>query len=106
MVMIFQVQEAREQLLKKGRVFTFRAKNRHKLGRDWATDHRGGRKIANINVKLVAKVTCPEMLWPYAYASGFESLDAWVAKITEKYREVNGNVYEVTLLEVNNHEHK
>lgn len=47
MVTIFQVKEARDQLLNKGLVITFRAYNEKlNLGKDWATDKRCGKKSA------------------------------------------------------------
>lgn len=98
MVMIFQVQEAREQLLKKGLVFTFR-KHLRKTGKDWATDKRCGKKIADINVRYVERIDFPSELDPYAGESGFQSLEDWLKAIRKKYpEELSGFLYHVTLL--------
>jgi len=84
MVMIFSNEKARRQLLEKGIVFTFRKKP-HKLGKDWATDSYGGKKICDIDVVWRAKV-CPlelDNLDLFTRNSGFETLNAWIQAIGE-----------------------
>jgi hypothetical protein len=86
-VTIFQVKEAREQLLNKGVVITFRAYNdRLKLGNDWATDKRCGKKICNIYKSLIENCPHENMievsdLNPYVPLSGFKSLEDWIDAI-------------------------
>jgi hypothetical protein len=70
MVMIFASREAREHLLKKGHVYTFRTK-RHKVGRDWATDGRGRPKICNVQVEFVKEVNGVNDLTEFVDGSGF-----------------------------------
>ena len=97
MVLLFMVKEAREQLLKEGRVFTFRKKP-HKTGRDWATDRRGGKKIADINIRLEKEVkTCAD-LKPYVEYSGFQLWSDWIRVIISRSKSklVEGFLYEVT----------
>lgn len=87
MVMMFQVKEAREQLLNKGFVITFRAyKENQKLEKDWATDKRCGKKICNIHISLLENclgenLTEVSYLNPYVPYSGFNSLEDWIQAI-------------------------
>ena len=87
MVTIFQVKEAREQLLNKGIVISFRAyKENLKLGNDWATDKRCGKKICNIHKSLLENcfgenLTEVSDLKPYVPYSGFKSLEDWITAI-------------------------
>jgi hypothetical protein len=100
MVMIFMVPEARQQLLEKGIVYTFRTK-KHKEGKDWATDKRCGKKIADINVKLELNVECPYELEPYADRSGFKNVEDWWQRILDKYgpEPTPGFLYKATRLD-------
>jgi len=81
MVMIFQNEKARRQLLEKGVVYTFRKKP-HKYGRDWATDRRGGKKICDIEVVWRTEAS-PSMLHLFVKDSGFKSLREWKEAIRE-----------------------
>jgi len=81
MVMIFAHPKVRAYLLEHGRVYTFRKLHpktlngiRRKMGKDWATDKRGGKKIADIEVTLIALVDVENMeliLTKYVKESGF-----------------------------------
>ena len=100
MVMIFQSEKARRFLLENGVVFTFRAKRRKKLGRDWITDRRGGHKIADILVEEEGKFKPQELDLNVEY-SGFNTLEEWIGEI----KRLNGGrlpsegwLYKVTLL--------
>jgi len=100
MVMIFQSEKARRFLLEKGFVFTFRAHRRKKVGRDWITARRGGRKIADVEVKEEG-IFNPSELKPYVRHSGFKSISEWI----EEIRRLNGGklpaigwLYKVSLL--------
>lgn len=79
-MIIFSNHKARERLLKKGIVYTFRVRRRRKLGRDWATDRYGGKKICNVMVFEVGSYA-PKQLYPFVKESGFNSLDEWVEEI-------------------------
>lgn len=81
MVMIFSNEKARHQLLKKKRVCTFR-KSKRREGRDWATDHYGGKKIANIEVSLVSRCR-PLDLYAFVSLSGFKKFEDWIRVIQE-----------------------
>jgi len=81
MVMIFANPLVRAHLLEQGLVYTFRQHHektddgiRLKVGKDWATDKRGGKKIADINITPVTPIDCANMeqvLTKYARESGF-----------------------------------
>jgi len=81
MVMIFNYKIVRDFLLEHGVVYTFRSHHkktadgiRLQIGRDWATDRRTGKKIADINVTPVIPIDCLNMgkvLSRYARESGF-----------------------------------
>ena len=83
--MIFQSEKSRKQLLNKNIVFTFRkvCPEQRKLGKDWATDKRGGEKIADIMVfsdgRFIKPI--PKLLEPYLLFSGFDSVDDWIDEI-------------------------
>ena len=85
MVMIFQSEKPRKQLLEKGVVFTWRKMSigGRKLGKDWATDKRGGTKIADILVFSDENTVYPihSMLGLYIKYSGFDSVDEWINEI-------------------------
>lgn len=80
MVMIFEGEKARNFLLRNGAVYTFRVKRRKKVGKDWITDRRGGRKIAEVLIEEVGEFA-PTGLTPYVGLSGFNSLEEWTAEI-------------------------
>jgi hypothetical protein len=95
--MIFADEKARRQLLEKGFVYTFRIR-KHKVGRDWATDRRGGRKICDIDVMLVREIASPEELIPYVIGSGFNNAYEWVRairRLNPKLRQIRGYLYRV-----------
>ena len=79
MVMIFQSKKALEFLLKNGFVYTLRLK-RKRTGRDWITDRRGGKKIADVNIEFVSVIRANNIndLEKYVPYSGFKSLDEWL----------------------------
>lgn len=82
--MIFSSEKARRHLLEKGFVLTFRTLHpNRKLGKDWITNKRGGKKIADVLVfseyGMVKPI--PEMLKPYVRFSGFSSVDEWIEEI-------------------------
>jgi hypothetical protein len=95
MVMIFASREAREHLLKKGHVYTFRTK-RHREGRDWIADGRGRPKICNVQVELVKEVNGVNDLAEFVDDSGFSHVWDWVAEIKRlnpKINNIKGYLY-------------
>jgi hypothetical protein len=97
MVMIFQNEKARRQLLICGFVRTFRTKRR-KLGKDWATDKRCGKKICDIEVVQELRITSWVELSGYVRASGFDSLSQWLEAIKQlraKMKNIRGWLYYV-----------
>lgn len=78
--MLFMDENVRKQLLEHGEVVTFR-KYLHNEGRDWATDKRRGKKLCDIEVKLIGEINNPSELIPYLEKSGFQHLWDWVAAI-------------------------
>jgi len=81
MVMIFSSEPARNFLLKEGRVFSFRSRKRKRTGRDWITDRRGGKKIADVYIEEPFEIWKAKQLETFVHASGFENLDAWLKEI-------------------------
>lgn len=81
MVMIFANKKVRDYLLSHGMVYTYRRYNpktktgvRYRVGRDWATDKRGGKKIADIFITIMEPIDAKNMkqvLRKYARHSGF-----------------------------------
>ena len=80
MVIIFQSEKPRRFLLENGIVFTFRVHRRLMMGKDWITDKRGGRKIANVIVETEGAFS-PADLGTYVTYSGFDSLEEWHEEI-------------------------
>ena len=100
MVIIFSNRWAREQLLTKGKVYTFRrGKLRKKLRPDWAAEHRGGPKIAEVIVTSIMRVEPNRLegaLRPLVAFSGFDSVREWLEKIYVMYGEIPaGWIYRV-----------
>ena len=100
MVIIFQNYKARKQLVHNGEVFTFRTKP-HKLGKDWITDMRCGKKICDVEVVQCFKINNSDELKPFVNASGFETLTQWIDAIylLHKYKiheTIEGYVWFVT----------
>lgn len=100
MVIIFSNSKAREQLLTKGMVYTFRrGKRRKKIGSDWATTRRGGPKIADVIVTPIMHVKPNRLdgaLRTLVGSSGFDSVKEWleeIYRINEKLPE--GWIYRV-----------
>ncbi len=97
--MIFASEKAREFLLKNGDVYSFRVK-RHNVGRDWVTDRRGGKKIADIYIVEVGQ-TKPSLLQDFVSRSGFSSLPEWIQEIKKLNKEhkedVEGWLYHVNV---------
>ena len=78
MVIIFQVEKARNQLLNKRIVYTLRQMRKIE-GRDWATDRRGNKKICDVNIKLINYSILRKLnLENYVFNSGFDSVDNWI----------------------------
>jgi len=118
MVIIFTNDKARKHLLEKGYVYTFRRTYTHrKLGRDWMTDKRGGSKLANVHIRLVAELRpvggmqaidylkdgrplLELFLKPLVTGSGFSTASEWADAIKGfNHRPVTrGWVYQVSLL--------
>jgi len=105
MVISFSEPEARNFLLEKGIVYTFR-KNRRKqfqkqpredqLRRrgitDWANEVRNKHKIADVVIYEVGAFKAPE-LRPYSDMSGFASFAGWVEAIKRcfHYKDMHSN---------------
>jgi len=103
MVMIFKSKKALNFLLTHGEVYTLRPKRR-KEGRDWITDRRGGKKIANVEVELVAFIDleknyaetyryintifncAKDLLGNYVEKSGFQSVGEWLSEGRRIYK--------------------
>lgn len=83
--MIFSSEKARKHLLEKDFVLTFRTLHPtgRRLGKDWATDKRCGKKIADILVfsEYRSFRPSPSSLALYVAYSGFDSVDEWIEEI-------------------------
>lgn len=101
MVMLFENEKARRQLLKKGEVFTWRKKKRMKnFGEDWAAHKRGGAKIATIYISYFGKVL-PRELGEFVDRSGFKTLQEWIEAILKFNKaEEEGHLYHVRNLNI------
>ena len=105
MVISFSSEKARNHLLDKGYVYTFRLNNRTMLGKDWANTGRGTKKFTDVTVIEIGSKSVDE-LWPWAKESGFVSMKGWVNEMTVlNWRlggtkityETHGWLYKVTL---------
>ena len=96
MVIMFSNEKARTHLLKTGVVYTFRKNRRKQFEKmsiekqmcrtgiiDWATDHRGGKKLVDVIVHEFGPFNDPpgpfdvEDIKPYVRWSGFSSFKEW-----------------------------
>ena len=109
MVMIFQSPKALKFLLEEGEVYTFRVHARKSPKKnDWITDKRGGKKISNVIIKLVARINRLSALSSYVTRSGFENLTDWLDEIKRlnpndfaaQTNMISGYLYHVTKKEV------
>jgi len=93
MVVIFSHPKVREFLMKNGIVYTFRKMNpktfngiRHKIGNDWATNQRGGKKIMDVKITPMQRITSVQeahILRKYVSKSGFRTVRDWTLAIRE-----------------------
>ncbi len=89
MVMIFSNKKVRDYLLSNGLVYTYRKNHRKtpdgirpQVGKDWATDKRTGKKIADIYITPMEAIDSQNMkqvLDRYAKDSGFFKATHWLA---------------------------
>lgn len=102
MVIIFQSEKARKQLLERRSVVTFRTNRRKHIDNDWATDKRGGKKICNIYIEEIDYIEKLDKLSPFREESGFDNLEEWTNEIRKlnKHHMVSGWLYKVTNLVV------
>lgn len=80
MVIIFQNEKARNHLLNYGHVFTFRM-HPHKIGYDWITNKRCGKKVCDVYVRMCVPVTSEAHLSTFANHSGFDTFQEWLDTI-------------------------
>lgn len=82
MVIIFQSEKVRNFLLDKGEVVTFRKNKRKKVGKDWMTDKRGGKKLGDVDIDYLGKRDPTTDLDSIDIAySGFRTLEEWLNTI-------------------------
>lgn len=84
-VMIFKCDRARNFLLIRGYVFTFRERQRKSTGRGWINDGWARPKIADVFISEIGGLHWSH-LELYAPYSGFESFEEWLAAIKELNR--------------------
>ena len=106
----FSVPQARNQLMNKEVVYTFRwarraffKKEKGSAERAWAKTKRTGPKIADVLIEEIDRIPVEtDYLEPFADESGFPSAEAWYDKIwamTNPYTvNSHGYIYRVTRL--------
>jgi len=104
MVISFSIFEAREQLLNKGIVYTYRWTRRAFFRREkgdvettWANSKRGRKRMADVEIEEVGKMQYSE-LEPYVNQSGFKNLKAWsrvILEMANPHGELDGWLYKV-----------
>lgn len=119
MVMIFANEKVREYLLEHGLVFTYRKNHRKtpdgirpQIGKDWATDKRTGKKIADINITPMESIDSQNVRWvlfKYVRESGFytglgrssEAVSKWIMAIKSlnPFAPRDGWIYKVEIIE-------
>ena len=108
MVMIFSSEKPREFLFKNRYVLTWRKVTlnfERKLGKEWITNKRCGKKIADVIVSIVTKCGIPPsefFLKDYVFASGFQTATEWrdeILKLNKPDPDIGliGNIYCVIL---------
>ena len=115
MVISFSIYEAREQLLNKGIVYTYRwtrraffRKSKGNFEDTWANSKRGRKRIADVSIEEVGKLMYSE-LEPYVSQSGFKDLEKWsriILTMANPHGELDGYLYKVTLKRSNGSETK
>jgi len=110
MVMIFQCEKVLRELIDSGIVYTFRTweYEGRKLGKEWITYKRGGKKLGDVIVSLVSPHFVHPIkiyLEPFVQYSGFDSIEEWVKEIKKMSRvgfnDDYGNIYCVHLTSTN-----
>ncbi len=126
MVMIFAHPRVRAHLLEKGMVYSFRKHHkktsdgiRPQTGKDWATDRRTGKKIADIHVAALEPIdslNMEQVLEKYVPESGFYQgdgpLDDAILEWTQAINDLNpdapiaGWIYQIDVLgnQASNHQ--
>ncbi len=66
--------------MQKGYVYSFRT-HRKKLGKDWATRERCGKKVCDIRISNEVEITDWFQLGSYVKGSGFANVLDWVCEI-------------------------
>ena len=107
MVISFSVKEARDQLLNKGFVYTFRwtrraffERNKGSIEYTWANEKRGKKKIADVIISEIGNYSCDNELSPFTSESGFKNTWDWQVKILEQanpHGNIDGWLYGVTV---------
>ncbi|MBC8225340.1 hypothetical protein H8E65_12180 [Candidatus Bathyarchaeota archaeon] len=113
MVIIFQNRQVREHLLEHGKVYTYRKgfEKRKRIGRDWATDRRCGKKIADVDIMVISAITRENLIrvlsqgddeGSFYEQSGLGTVENWVQAIKDLNRGEGpeyGWLYRVTVPE-------
>jgi len=102
MVISFSVEEARDQLMNTGTVYTFRWKKRKRTGKNWANEKRGGKKIADVFIDEPRLIETVSDLTLYVSQSGFNNVKAWLdvimrMNVPDDMYGFIGYLYKVTL---------
>jgi len=102
MVISFSVKEARDQLMNKGVVYTFRWNKRKQTGKDWANEKRLGKKIADVFIDEPRLIEADSDLALYVSQSGFKNVKEWfdvimsMSKHLKQFNQTHGYLYKVT----------
>ena len=102
-VISFSIQEARDQLMNNGVVYTFRWTQRKKTGKDWAQVKRNTKKIADVFIDEARLIETASDLDIYVSKSGFKTRKEWLDVIMSMKLPKHGllgYLYKVTLRDV------
>jgi hypothetical protein len=83
MVIFFNVEKAREHLLREGFVYTLRRRRREGLDRARVGSYKNFTDLGEVKIKLIKKISSPEELQPFVLLAGFENLDEWLRHAVE-----------------------
>lgn len=110
MVISFSVPRVREYLMTNGFVYTYRKRERKRLGKTWMNSGRGKKKIADVIIKEVRRVNNEyliEQIREYSAHSGFDSVEQWkrvILNLNKNQLGGHGWLYKVTLQNISGNE--
>jgi hypothetical protein len=83
MVIFFNVEKAREHLLREGFVYTLRRRRREGFDRARVGSYKNFTDLGEVKIKLIKKISSPEELKPFVLLAGFDNLEEWLSHVLE-----------------------